>query len=223
VKGAGPLVDEGLKAEIELHRRYDLNPLCHNDPARPTREEARRAHAALSRLHALIVQDVAWPKQINAELQEAAKAIIADDFPRLERALMGNVHPREFALLAACRLLAAPAPPIAETAMLLRCAFDRMLWRYCDRKGLTFIMKCDALLTTRDLWNEAKLGPSGLSATQPAFVTAIEAQDNLLLAPDPTPDVCAGKTQAELEALCLLFAGPNWKTELHPRAVMDGF
>jgi len=31
------------------------------------------------------------------------------------------------------------------------------------------------------------------------------------------------KTQAELESLCLLFAGPNWKTELHPTSAMDGF
>lgn len=223
VKGAGPLVDEGLKAEIELQRRYVLNPLCHNDPARPTREETRRAHAALSRLHALIVQDTAWLKLINAELQEAAKAIIADDFPRLQRALMGNVHPREFALLAACRLLAAPAPTIAEIAMLLRCAFDRMLWRYCDRKGLSFIIRCDAILATRDLWDEAKREAAGLSVTQARFVAVVESHDDLLLAPDPTPSVCAGKTQVELEGLCQLFAGPNWKTELHPRAEMDNF
>jgi energy-coupling factor transporter ATP-binding protein EcfA2 len=222
-RGGSHLIDEGLKSEIELQRRYVLNPLCHNDPARPTREEARRAHAALSRLHALIVQDTAWPKQLNAELQEAAKAIVANDLSRLEKALMGHANPREFALLAACRLLATPNPPIAETAMLLRSAFDRMLWRYCDRKGLTFIMKCDANLSTRDLWIEAKIAAPALNATHAAFVAAIEAQDDLLLAPDPTSDVCVGKPQADLEALCQLFAGANWKTELHPGAVMDSF
>ena len=222
-RGGSQLIDEGLKSEIELQRRYVLNPLCHNDPARPTREEARRAHAALSRLHALIVQDTAWPKQLNAELQEAARAIVSDDLPRLEKALMGHVNPREFALLVACRLLAAPNPPIAETAMLLRSAFDRMLWRYCGRKGLTFIIKCDANLSTRDLWNEAKIAAPALNATHAAFVAAIEAQDNLLLVSDPTPDVCAGKPRADLEALCQLFAGVNWKTQLHPGAVMDSF
>jgi len=107
--------------------------------------------------------------------------------------------------------------------MLLRSAFDRMLWHHCAKKNLAFTRKCDEELSTRDLWDAAKAGPTGLTATQAAFVTKVETHANLFLEPDPTQDVCAGKSQADLETLCALFAGQHWKTEPHPKAAMDNF
>jgi hypothetical protein len=120
-------------------------------------------------------------------------------------------------------LLGVPIPQATEIATLLRSAFDRMLWNYCVRKHLPFTLECGTELTTQILWDAAKVGATGLTVTQPGFVTAIEPHANLFLVPDPTRDVCAGKSQSDLEALCNLFAGPSWKTEQHPRAVMDGF
>lgn len=223
VKKGHRLVDGGLKAEVELGRKYVLNPLCHDDPARPTREEVRRALATLTRLRTLLDGDLGWRNQLDSKLRAATAAILGDNAARREKALKGLAPASELALRSACQLRAAPNSPLPEIAMLLRSAFDRMLWHYCAKKNLTFTRKCDEELSTRDLWDAAKAGPTGLTATQPTFVLTIEGHANLFIEPDPTQDVCAGKSQADLEALCALFAGQHWKTEPHPKAAMDNF
>jgi energy-coupling factor transporter ATP-binding protein EcfA2 len=223
VKNGQPLVDERLIGEITLGRRYVLNPLCHNDPSRPTREEVRRAHAALTSLKTLLDQDLIWRKFLENKFREATKDIIGDNAKRREKALKGLAPANEFSLRCACQLLTALDAPKIEITLLLRSAFDRMLWRYCARKNLTFTHKCDEEFSTQLLWDSAKAGATGLGTTHAAFVAAIEAQANILLVPDPTKDVCTGKTLTELESLCVLFAGANWKTETNPKASMDSF
>lgn len=224
VKNGNPLLDSGLTAEISMSRRYVLNPLCHSDPARPTREDIRRTHAALKRLKALLDQDLSWRTQLDSKLVQETKNIIGDNSARREKALKGLAPASEFALRSACQLLASASnPPPPEVAILLRSAFDRMLWRYCARKNLTFTRKCDEELSTRDLWDAANAGPAGMSAMQNDFVTAIEAHGDLFLDSAPTQETCAGKSQVDLESICALFAGRHWRTELHPKSAMDSF
>jgi len=223
VKKGQLLVDDGLAAELSLSRRYVLNPLCHDDPARPTREEVRRAHASLTRLSVLLDVDLSWRRELDSKLCRATKEILGDNDARRDKALKGLAPASEFALQAACVLLASDRPPTADIGFLLRSAFDKMLWRYSARKSLSFSVKCDTELDTISLWTAAKSGPAGLAATQGAFVSLVESHTDLLLEADPVRDTCARKTQAELEGLCTIFAGSNWKTEQHPQAAMDHF
>ena len=223
VKNGQRLLDEGLIAEINLARRYVLNPLCHDDPTRPNREEARRTHASLERLKNLLDQDLSWRKKLDYRLREATCDILGDNEDKRTRALKGLAPATEFALASACKLLASPAPPLAEAAGLLRTAFDRVLWKYCKRKNLKFQLKCDEELSTRRLWEAAKEGDTGLSASRLSFVEAVEQEADLLLSDTPTRDICSHIEKDKLEALCVLFAGQNWQTTANPQDSMRQF
>lgn len=223
VKDNHKLLDEGLIAEINLARRYVLNPLCHDDPTRPNREETRRTHASLERLKVLLDQDLSWRKKLDDRLRDATRDILGDNEDRTKRALKGLAPATEFALASACKLLANPAPPLAEAAGLLRAAFDRMLWEYCKRKNLNFQIRCDEELSTRRLWEAAKEGATGLSAARLSFVEAVDQQSALLLSDSPTRDVCSALEKDSLESLCELLAGSSWKTNGNPRPSMSNF
>lgn len=132
------LIDPGLAEEIEVCRRYVLNPLCHNDPGRPTREEVRRAHSAVSRLKTLLEQLTNWMTQLDSKLRAATVQIIGDNEKLRERAIKGLALPDDLALVCACKLLASSAPPLPDIAGLLRSSFDRSLWAFSDRKGFFF-------------------------------------------------------------------------------------
>lgn len=223
VKNGQKLLDEGLIAEINLARRYVLNPLCHDDPTRPNREETRRTHASLERLKALLDQDLSWRDQLDERLRNATSDILGINEDRRKRALKGLAPATEFALASACKLLASPTPPLAEVAGLLRTAFDRMLWKYCKRKNLNFQIMCDEELSTRRLWEATKDGAIGLSVSRLSFVEAIEQEADLLLSDAPTRDICSDIEKDKLEALCVLFAGQNWKTNANPQDSMRQF
>ena len=195
------LIDNNLAGQIKICRRFVLNPLCHNDPARPTREEVRYAHAAVFRLKTLLDQNISWRKQLDSKLQAAVKPLIGDNDKLRKKALEGLSPVNDFALACACRLLAAPNPPLSDIASLLRSAFDKGLWNYCARKNIAFTFKCDECLKTEQLWQSAVPGAGGLQATQPAFVAAIEAHRNLMVDDVPSRDILEAKTKVELEQL----------------------
>jgi energy-coupling factor transporter ATP-binding protein EcfA2 len=215
------LVGELLAGEIDICRQYVLNPLCHNDPARPTREEVRRAHSAVTRLKTLLVQNVNWLKQLDGELRSAAVHILGDNRKLREKALKGLAWPNNFALLSACRLLADPGSPVSEIAALLRSAFDRALWDFCSRKGFTFTLTCMDVLTTDKLWLEATQGGGGLAASRAAFVAGIQSHKDLMLEEAPPYGVLSGKTQAQLEQIRDLLCGgaPTAK----PQCILDSW
>lgn len=174
------LVEDSLVGEIKMCQDYVLNPLCHNDPARPTREEVRRAHGALKRLRDLLEQDVAWRKKHKKTAKE---------------------HIDEFTLILAGELLGENPSPNPLIATLLRNAFDQALWRFCARKKFNFTFTCDVPLSTARLWHEATNGAGGLAASQAAFVAAINAHADLMVADSPDDDIFTSKTQANLLAL----------------------
>jgi energy-coupling factor transporter ATP-binding protein EcfA2 len=215
------LVDAALAEEIEICRRYVLNPLCHNDPARPSREEVRRAHSAVSRLKILLEQETSWLKHLDSELRAATVHIIGDNEKLRERALKGLALPDDLALHCACRLLASGAPPLPEIAGLLRSSFDRAIWSFSDRKAFSFPLKCSDTLTTHQLWQHAADAPNGLKVAQPAFVAGIEAHRDFMIEDSPTRDVLAAKTQADLEQIRNLLCGgvPAAK----PKSVIDAW
>jgi len=220
-KSAHRLIDDALVEEIEICRRYVLNPLCHNDPARPTREEVRRAHGALSRLQVLLEQQTKWIEQLDSELRSATVHIIGDNEKLRERALKGLALPDDLALHCACKLLSGQPPPLPEIACLLRSSLDRALWAFSDRKAFTFALKCSDTLTTQQIWQHAANGPGGLSVSQTAFVAGIEAHRNLMIEDSPTRDVLAAKTQAELEQVRNLLCGGV--SAAKPKCVLDAW
>jgi energy-coupling factor transporter ATP-binding protein EcfA2 len=220
-KPAHRVVDAALAEEIEICRRYVLNPLCHNDPDRPTRVEVRRAHSALSRLKVLLDQQISWVKQLDSELRAATVHIIGDNEKLREKALKGLALPDDLALHCACRLLVVANPPLPEIAALLRVSFDRAVWAFSERKAFTFNLKCSDTLTTQQLWQVAVNGAGGLSVSQPAFVAGIEAQRDLMIDDSPTREVFSIKTQADLEQIKNLLCGgvPTAK----PKSVIDAW
>ncbi len=215
------LVDPALAEEIEICRRYILNPLCHNDPTRPTREEARRAHGAVSRLKVLLEQQTSWMKRLDSELRSATVHIIGDNEKLRERALKGLALPDDLALNCACKLLTVQPPPLPEIAALLRSSFDRALWAFADRKAFTFTMKCNDILTTQQVWQLAANGAGGLKTTQAAFVTGIEAHRALMIEDSPSRDVLSAKTPADLQQISALLCGGT--PQAKPKPVMDGW
>jgi len=174
------LVDDALAGEIKISQDYVLNPLCHNDPARPTREEVRRAHGALQRLKDLLEQDVAWRKKYKKTVKE---------------------HIDEFALVVAGEFLGANPPPTCLIATLLRNSFDQALWRFCAKKKIPFTFTCDVPLTTYRLWHEATSGPGGLGASQAAFVAAINGHADMMITDSPDTSVFSTKSLADLQSL----------------------
>lgn len=214
-------VDAALAEEIEICRRYVLNPLCHNDPARPNREEVRRAHSAVSRLNILLDQQTSWLRQLDSELRAATVHIIGDNVKLRERALKGLAFPDDLALHCACQLLASSTPSLPEIAGLLRSSFDRALWAYSERKAFTFTLKCSDTLTTLQLWQQAIQGTGGLSSLQPAFVAEIEANRDLMLDDSPTREVLSTKTQADLEKIRNLLCGGPPPSK--PKPVIDAW
>jgi energy-coupling factor transporter ATP-binding protein EcfA2 len=192
------LVDDGLAGEITICRGYVLNPLCHNDPARPTREEVRRAHGALKRLKDLLEKDVAWSKQSKNK---------------------GKTPGTEFSLILAGELLLINPQPLSVIASLLRNAFDHALWRFCTKQKISFTFTCDVPLTTARLWQEATNGAGGLAGSQAAFVTAINAHADLMVADSPDDSVFTVKTLADLKSLFDVFRGGSPETA--PKMVMD--
>lgn len=215
------LVNEMLAEEIKVCRRYVLNPLCHNDPGRPNREEVRSAYSAIRRLRTLLDQQLFWRKELDGRLQAAVKPLIGDNAKVRERALNGLAPATEFALMCACQLLKGASPPMSEVACLLRCALDKALWDYARRKGFMFNLRCDEPLTTVRVWNEAVDGAGGLRATQGAFVGGIEAHRDLLLAEAPCRDVFDSKAQADLKEVALLLQGTS--SPENPKCVLAGF
>jgi energy-coupling factor transporter ATP-binding protein EcfA2 len=201
VKSGQRLIDDNLAGQIKTCRRFVLNPLCHNDPARPTREEVRHAHAAVFRLNTLLDQDISWRKQLDSKLQAAVKPLIGDNDKQRKKALNGLSPVNDFALACACRLLAAPNPPLSDISGLLRSAFDKGLWNYCARKNIAFTFKCDECLKTEQLWHSAVSGAGGLLASQPAFVAGIEAHRDLMVGDAPARDILEAKTKTDLELL----------------------
>ena len=169
------LVQDSLVGEIKLCQDYVLNPLCHNDPARPTREEVRRAHGALKRLRDLLEQDVAWRKKHKKAAKE---------------------HIDEFTLILAGELLGENPSPNPLIATLLRNAFDQALWRFCAKKKFNFTFTCDVPLTTARLWHEATNGAGGLAGSQAVFVAAINAHSDLMIADSPDDNVFTSKNCA---------------------------
>ena len=220
-KPANRLVDPPLAEEIEICRRYVLNPLCHNDPARPTREEVRRAHSAVSRLKILLEQQASWILQLDSKLRAATVQIIGDNEKLRERALKGLALPDNFALHCAGQLLAAKDPPIFIIAPLLRSAFDQALWKFCVRRAINFAVTCDAPLTTERLWVGATVGASGLGATQAAFVAVINAHTNLMLADSPDNEVFAAKSLVDLQGLFAALRGGSPANA--PKMIMDSW
>jgi energy-coupling factor transporter ATP-binding protein EcfA2 len=206
------LVDDALAGQIDLCQRYILNPLCHDDPARPIRDEARRAYSAVSRLKVLLEQESSWFSQLDSRLRAATKDILGDNEKLRQRALRGLAPPNDLALALVCKLLDNRDPPLSEVAVLLRSAFDQSLWAFCARKKIDFTVCCDDVLTTDRLWQQAAHGPGALNASQPAFVATIENHRDLMLVDAPDVATFAGKSsvRADLETLrdCLRGASP---------------
>lgn len=209
VKKDHNLVDELLAEEIRLCRKFVLNPLCHNDPGRPNREEVRAAHSAILRLKALIDQQLWWRKQLDARLQAAVKPLIGDNEKVRERALKGLAPATEFALMCACQLLKGTNPILPDVACLLRCALDKALWEFAVRKSLTFNLRCDEALTTSIVWAEAADGAGSLRTSQTAFVSGVEAHRDLLLDSAPCRDVLEAKKADDLRQIALLLRGSS--------------
>jgi energy-coupling factor transporter ATP-binding protein EcfA2 len=220
-KSDHPVVDVALAEEIEICRRYVLNPLCHNDPDRPAREEVRRAHSSVSRLKVLLEQQILWIKHLDSKLRAATVHIIGDNEKLRERALKGLALPDDLALLCACQLLTGATPPLPEIAALLRSSFDRALWAFCKRRAFIFALSCSDSLTTQQLWQQATTGAGGLTVSQPAFVAVIEAQRDLMIEDSPTRDVLSLKTQADLEQIRNLLSGGVPSTK--PKSVIDAW
>jgi hypothetical protein len=160
-------------------------------------------------------------KQLDSELRAATIHIIGDNEKLRERALKGLALPDDLALHCACQLFTIATPPLPEIARLLRSSFDRALWAYADRKGLSFSLKCSDMLTTPQVWQHAGDGAAGLKATQPAFVAGIEAHRDIMIEDSATPEVLSVKTQADLEQIRNLLRGSPPAAK--PKCVLDGW
>lgn len=221
VKPHHRLVDPGLSEEIDICRRYVLNPLCHNDPARPTREEVRSAHSSVSRLKILLEQQAMWFKQMDSQLRAATVQIIGDNEKIRERALKGLALPDDIALYCAGRLLANADPPLKVIAPLLRSAFDQALWRFCAKKAIQFTFTCDKPLNTNRLWQEATNGAGALATSHAALVAAINAHADLMVADSPDDSVFATKSVADLQSLFAALCGNGPANP--PKMIMDSW
>jgi hypothetical protein len=172
-------------------------------------------------LKVLLEQQTWWIKQLDSKLRAATVQIIGDNEKLRERALKGLALPDDLALHCACQLLTGGTPPLPEIAALMRSSFDRALWAFCDRKDLTFSVRCSDSLTTQQLWQQATTGAGGLTVSQPTFVAGIEAQRDLMIEVFPTREVLLRKTQADLEQIRILLCGaaPSAK----PKSVIDAW
>ena len=216
-----PLVDKLLVEDITVCRKYVLNPLCHNDPGRPNREEVRSAYAAIQRLKTLLSQQLFWRKDLDSRLCSAVKPLIGDNVKLREKALKGLAPATAFALMCACQLLKGTTPILSDIACLIRSAFDGALWDYACRKRFEFTLKCDVPLTTAMLWQTAADGACGLRTTQVAFVTAIEAHRDLMLDDAPCRDVLDVKGKPDLEQLAITLRGESSPDA--PKCVLAGW
>lgn len=221
LKKGHPLVDALLAEEIKVCRRYVLNPLCHNDPGRPNREEVRSSYSAIRRLKVLLDQQLSWRKEFDGRLQAAVKPLIGDNAKLRERALNGLAPATEFALMCACQLLNGQNPVLNDVAGLLRCALDKALWDFAVRKGFRFDMRCDESLTTARVWAESVDGAGGLRGSQPAFVATVETHRDLLLDDAPCLDVLDAKTRRDLEHIATVLRGSS--SPDNPKCVLSGW
>jgi energy-coupling factor transporter ATP-binding protein EcfA2 len=212
------LVETTLAESIDLCRRYVLNPLCHSDPSRPNREEVRRAFSAVTRLKALLDQDINWRNLLEGKLSSAVKDLTGIHEKNREKALKGLTPCSDLALAYAITLLEGVTPPLLEISCLLRSALDHGLLIYCQKKNFDFTIKSDQPITTEMLWTQATTGAAGLRATQPVFVTGIESHSNLLLAESPDRTVMESKTLVDMKAVADLLRGTSAKD--NPKCVL---
>lgn len=215
------LVEMPLADEIKVCRRYVLNPLCHNDPGRPTREEVRNAYSAINRLTVLLDRQLAWRNELDGRLQAAVKPLIGDNARLRERALNGLAPATESALMCACHLLKGSNPILHDVASLLRCAIDKALWDYANRKGIQFVLRCNECVSTARIWSEAVDGSGGLRASQGVFVAEIEAHRDLLIDEAPCRDVLESKSRTDLEHLTNVLRGSS--SPDNPTCVLAGW
>lgn len=216
-----PLVEMPLAEEIKVCRRYVLNPLCHNDPGRPSREEVRNAYSAIQRLKVLLERQLAWRKELDGRLQASVKPLIGDNAKMREKALNGLAPATEFALMCACHLLKGSSPILQDVACLLRCAIDKALWDYANRKGFQFTLRCNEIISTARIWTEAVDGIGGLRASQGAFAADIETHRDLLINEAPCRDVLESKSRADLEHLASVLRGAS--SPDNPICVLTGW
>ncbi len=215
------LVDDSLAREIRFCQRHVLNPLCHSDPARPTREEVRRAHMALSRLRILLEKESHWTWKLPPRIASAIQDLSGEEETLVDRALRGLARASNFALEQACKLLGAPNPELEAIGILLRSSFEQALWRFCSRNKIDFTIKCCDELRTRQLWQQAVNEQGGLATSQPGFVAFIESHRELLLEEELTLDLLRTHTKAQLEEVCICLRGGS--TVDNPKCAMDSW
>ena len=162
-----------------------------------------------------------WRKELDGRLQAAVKPLIGDNVKQRDKALNGLAPATAFALACACRVLRCANPVLVDVACLLRSAFDVALFDFCRRKAFPFTLKCDEVFTSGLLWRAAVDSPGDLRVQQPAFVAAIEAHSDLMLADSPTRDIMEAKTQVQLTELALLLRGTSSPDD--PRCVLSSW